>query len=199
MYTTAVPVDGRASATIANAASRAKCRLLLPGERTLRKQCMYPPSCQLTSRGTEVASRIRCLSAARSYHTHRRNANGRRPASRLRFSTRRQFDIELPIDFPGPGAGRGRYAHASSDRREGVVCVSKAFVLYDEEPPADEYMRHVELCCAVPGAAAFRHGRVFGSPFGQPEYQYYAEWEFADMDAFKAAARTPEFAASGKH
>jgi hypothetical protein len=71
-------------------------------------------------------------------------------------------------------------------------------MLYDEEPEADRYERHAELCCAVPGAVAFRHGRVFASPFGEPPYRYYAEWEFADMDAFKAAARTPEFAATGK-
>ena len=27
---------------------------------------------------------------------------------------------------------------------------------------------------------------------------YYAEWEFADADAFKAAARTPEFMETGQ-
>ena len=43
-----------------------------------------------------------------------------------------------------------------------------------------------------------RHGKVFGAPMGEPRYQYYAEWEFADMDAFKSAARTDEFNATGK-
>jgi hypothetical protein len=38
---------------------------------------------------------------------------------------------------------------------------------------------------------------VFGAPVGEPRYRYYAEWEFPDLDAFKAAARTPEFAATG--
>ena len=33
---------------------------------------------------------------------------------------------------------------------------------------------------------------------GEPRYKYYAEWEFADRDAFKAAARTPEFMETGK-
>jgi hypothetical protein len=33
---------------------------------------------------------------------------------------------------------------------------------------------------------------------GEPLHRYYAEWEFLDMDAFKAAARTPEFAETGK-
>ena len=45
---------------------------------------------------------------------------------------------------------------------------------------------------------AFRHGKVFGSPFGDPPFAYYAEFEWADMDAFKAAVRSDEFAASGK-
>jgi EthD domain len=70
-------------------------------------------------------------------------------------------------------------------------------MLYDEEPDGERYARHVELCHAVPGAA-FRHGRVFGSPAGDPAYRYYAEFEFPDMDAFKSAARAPEFAATGK-
>jgi hypothetical protein len=33
---------------------------------------------------------------------------------------------------------------------------------------------------------------------GEPMHAYYAEWEFADLDAFKAAARTEEFMATGK-
>ena len=33
---------------------------------------------------------------------------------------------------------------------------------------------------------------------GDPRYRYYAEWEFGDMDAFKAAARSDEFMATGK-
>ena len=45
--------------------------------------------------------------------------------------------------------------------------------------------------------AVFRHGKVLGAP-GEPEFQYYAEWEFPNMETFKATARTPEFAATGK-
>jgi hypothetical protein len=33
---------------------------------------------------------------------------------------------------------------------------------------------------------------------GEPQFKYYAEWEFADLGAFKAAARTEEFMATGK-
>jgi hypothetical protein len=72
----------------------------------------------------------------------------------------------------------------------------KAFVLYEREPEAARYERHAELCRAVPGGT-FRHGRVFGAPTGQ-RYAYYGEWDFADMDAFKAATRSEEFAATGK-
>jgi hypothetical protein len=71
-------------------------------------------------------------------------------------------------------------------------------VLYDEEPDAAKYEHHVELCRRVPGAT-FRHGRVFGAPMGEPAYRYYAEFEWPDMEAFKAAANGDEFKATGKH
>jgi hypothetical protein len=73
----------------------------------------------------------------------------------------------------------------------------RAFVLYEQEPDPDRFERHADLCRRVDGAA-FRHGRVFGAPMGEPKFRYYAEWEFPDLDAFKAAARTPEFMATGK-
>jgi hypothetical protein len=73
----------------------------------------------------------------------------------------------------------------------------RAIVLYDEEPDAARYEQHVEMCRKVPGGT-FRHGRVFGAPMGDPPYAYYAEWEWPDMDAFKSAARSDEFMATGK-
>ena len=73
----------------------------------------------------------------------------------------------------------------------------RAFVLYEQEPDPERFERHAELCRRVAGGE-FRHGRVFGAPMGEPKFRYYAEWEFPDMDAFKAAARTPEFMATGK-
>jgi uncharacterized protein (TIGR02118 family) len=76
--------------------------------------------------------------------------------------------------------------------------VVRAIILYAEEPDTGRYEEHVELCRKVPGATAFRHGKVFGAPMGEPRYRYYAEWEFADRDAFKEAARSPEFRATGK-
>jgi EthD domain len=72
----------------------------------------------------------------------------------------------------------------------------KVFVLYEAEPDAARYEQHAELCRRVQGGT-FRHGHVFGAPTGQ-KFAYYAEWDFPDMDAFKAAARTEEFAATGK-
>jgi hypothetical protein len=73
----------------------------------------------------------------------------------------------------------------------------RAFVLYESQPDPDRYEQHAELCRRVAGGT-FRHGRVFGAPMGEPQYAYYAEWEFESRDAFKEAARTPEFAATGK-
>jgi hypothetical protein len=73
----------------------------------------------------------------------------------------------------------------------------RAFVLYEGDVDPDRYAQHVELCRRVP-AGAFRHGRVFGSPAGAPQHRYYAEFEWPDMDAFKAAARDPVFAETAK-
>ena len=72
----------------------------------------------------------------------------------------------------------------------------RVFVVYEGEPDQARFEQHAELCRRV--QEPFRHGRVFGAPVGEPKFRYYAEWEFADMDAFKAAARTPEFAESGR-
>jgi hypothetical protein len=73
----------------------------------------------------------------------------------------------------------------------------RVVVLYGEEPDAQQYAEHAELCRNVPGGT-FRHGKVFGSPLGEPEHRYYAEWEFADEDAFRAATRSEEFTATGR-
>ena len=73
----------------------------------------------------------------------------------------------------------------------------RVFVVYEREPDPHRYEQHAELCRRVEGGT-FRHGKVFGAPMGEPRFKYYAEWEFPDMDAFKTAARTPEFAATGE-
>jgi hypothetical protein len=73
----------------------------------------------------------------------------------------------------------------------------RALVLYDEEPDPQRYAEHVTHCVRVPGAT-FRHGRVFAAPMGEPKHRYYAEFDWPDMDAFKAGARSGEFMATGK-
>ena len=73
----------------------------------------------------------------------------------------------------------------------------RAFVLYEEEPEQERYERHAELCRQVPGGT-FRHGKVFGAPMGEPQYAYYAEWEFPDRQAFKTASQSEAFMATGK-
>jgi hypothetical protein len=74
--------------------------------------------------------------------------------------------------------------------------VIRVFIVYEQEPDPARYEQHAELCRQVEGAT-FRHGKVFGAPTGEPRFRYYAEWEFPDMDAFKTAARTPEFTKTG--
>jgi hypothetical protein len=61
----------------------------------------------------------------------------------------------------------------------------RVFVLYGEEPPAERYAEHVELSRREVPEATIRHGRIFGSPEGKPEYAYYFEYEFADREAMK--------------
>ena len=73
----------------------------------------------------------------------------------------------------------------------------RVIVLYDQEPDAEAYADHAELCKQVPNGV-FRHGKITGAPMGDAKHAYYAEWEFADEDAFKNATRSDEFMATGK-
>jgi hypothetical protein len=73
----------------------------------------------------------------------------------------------------------------------------RVVVLYEQEPDADSYAEHAEVCRAVPNSV-FRHGKVTGSPMGEAPHAYFAEWEFADEDSFDTAVRSEEFMASGK-
>lgn len=73
----------------------------------------------------------------------------------------------------------------------------RVVVLYGEEPDAEAYAEHAELCARVPNAV-FRHGKFFGAPMGEPAHRYFAEWEFADRSAFENATKSDEFMATGK-
>jgi hypothetical protein len=76
--------------------------------------------------------------------------------------------------------------------------VVRAVVQFEREPEAERYTQHLEEFAYKVEYDAFRHGKVFGSPFGEPPFAYYAEFEWADMEGFKAATRSDEFAATGR-
>jgi hypothetical protein len=73
----------------------------------------------------------------------------------------------------------------------------RVVILYTEAPDADSYAEHVEVAKKVPNSI-FRHGKVTGAAMGEQTHAYFAEYEFADADAFKAGVRSPEFMAAGK-
>ncbi len=73
----------------------------------------------------------------------------------------------------------------------------RVFVVYEAEPDSARYEQHVEFCRKVPGAV-FRHGRVFGSPAGEPRFRYYAEFEYPDMETFRSSTASPEMDATVK-
>jgi len=73
----------------------------------------------------------------------------------------------------------------------------RVIVFYEQEPDAESYAEHVEVCRQVPDGV-FRYGKVTGAPMGEPAHAFYAEWEFADKAAFENAVRSDEFMASGK-
>jgi hypothetical protein len=73
----------------------------------------------------------------------------------------------------------------------------RVIVLYEQEPDAEQYAEHAALCSDVPNGV-FRHGRVTGAPMGEPAHAYYAEWEFADKQAFDDFVGSEQFMASGK-
>jgi hypothetical protein len=73
----------------------------------------------------------------------------------------------------------------------------RAFVLYEGEVDPARYQRHIEETVR-PVPAIFRHGKVFGAAAGEPQFRYYAEFEFPDEQAFRQVTASPEFAATGK-
>ena len=75
--------------------------------------------------------------------------------------------------------------------------MNRVIVLYEQEPDPDSYAEHAELCKQVPNSV-FRHGKVTGSPMGEAKNAYYAEFEFADENAFRSGTRSDEFMAAGK-
>ena len=74
----------------------------------------------------------------------------------------------------------------------------RGIIQYESEPDPERYAQHVAEFVAPVECAAFRHGKVIGSPLGEPQYRYVAEFEWEDEESFKAATRSEAFAASGK-
>jgi hypothetical protein len=74
----------------------------------------------------------------------------------------------------------------------------RVMVTYEREPDLGGYARPIADSARKVPRATFRHGKVFGNPFAEPSYAYYAEFEFEDMDAFKEGSRSEEFNASGQ-
>ena len=70
-------------------------------------------------------------------------------------------------------------------------------VFYEQEPDAGAFTEHAELCAQVPNGV-FRHGKVTGAPMGEPAHAYYAEFEFADKQAFDDFVRSDQFMAAGR-
>lgn len=74
----------------------------------------------------------------------------------------------------------------------------RAIVQYESEPDPERYRQHIEEYVPAVDCSAFRHGKVLGTPFGELTFRYYAEFEWADEEAFQAAVQSEAFAASGK-
>ena len=72
----------------------------------------------------------------------------------------------------------------------------RAFVVYEGEVDPARYEQHLPFCYRVPGATAFRHGKVFGAPMGEPEFHYYAEFEYPDRETLESSIASPEMKAT---
>ena len=64
----------------------------------------------------------------------------------------------------------------------------RAIILFESEPDPDSLSAaHRRVRIQPVECSAFRHGKIFGSPFGEPSFRYYAEFEWDDMESFKSA------------
>lgn len=73
----------------------------------------------------------------------------------------------------------------------------RVLVMYEQAPDKERYEQHVRDF-ATPIGVPFRHGPVVRTLGGTPKFEYFGEFEFRDMEHFKAVASSPEFAASGE-
>jgi hypothetical protein len=75
--------------------------------------------------------------------------------------------------------------------------VYRIVVLYEQAPDPEGYADHIERFCDPPNGV-FRHGKVTGAAMGEPAHAYYAEFEFADKQAFDEFARSEQFMGAGR-
>jgi len=75
--------------------------------------------------------------------------------------------------------------------------VYRIVILYEDAPDSEGYADHVERFCQAP-KGAFRHGKVTGAAIGEPAHAYYAEFEFADKEAFDEFVRSDQFVGAGR-
>ena len=70
-------------------------------------------------------------------------------------------------------------------------------ILYEQAPDPEGYADHVERFCQAPNGD-FRHGKVTGAAIGEPTHEYYAEFDFADKQAFDEFVRSEQFMGAGR-
>jgi hypothetical protein len=75
--------------------------------------------------------------------------------------------------------------------------VYRIVILYKEAPDPEGYAEHVERFCQPPNGV-FRHGKITGAAIGEPAHAYYAEFEFADKQAFDEFASSEQFMGAGR-
>ena len=70
-------------------------------------------------------------------------------------------------------------------------------ILFEQAPDPEGYADHVERFCQAPNGD-FRHGKVTGAAIGEPTHEYYAEFDFADKQAFDEFVRSEQFMGAGR-
>jgi hypothetical protein len=75
--------------------------------------------------------------------------------------------------------------------------VYRIVILYEEAPDPEGYADHVERFCQPPNGV-FRHGKITGAAIGEPAHAYYAEFEFADKQAFDEFTGGEMFTGAGR-
>jgi hypothetical protein len=76
--------------------------------------------------------------------------------------------------------------------------VFRLVVQFERAPDPERYRQHLDDFVSKVSCKAFRQGPAIGSPFGEPVFKHYAEFEWADKEAFESATRSAEFNETGR-